>query len=80
MEKKVIVDIFGEKFSLKTDQDPEYLKKLAAVVDKEMRAASRQVNNLSGARVGALAALKLADEYFQLKKDFDELTELVKKR
>ncbi len=45
-----------------------------------MRAASRQVNNLSGARVGALAALKLADEYFQLKKDFDELAELVKKR
>jgi len=80
MEQKVIVDIFGEKFSLKTDQDPEYLKKLAAVVDKEMRAASRQVNNLSGARVGALAALKLADEYFQLKKDFDELTELVRKK
>lgn len=80
MEQKVIVDIFGEKFSLKTDQDPEYLKKLAAVVDKEMRTASRQVNNLSGARVGALAALKLADEYFQLKKDFDELAELVKKR
>ncbi len=80
MEQKVVVEIFGERFSLKTDQDPEYLKKLAAIVDKEMRTASRQVNNLSGVRVGVLAALKLADEYFQIKKDFDELTELVRKK
>ena len=25
MVQKVVVEIFGEKFSLKTDQDPEYL-------------------------------------------------------
>ena len=31
MEQKVVVEIFGEKFSLKTDQDPEYLQKLASV-------------------------------------------------
>lgn len=80
MEQKVVVEIFGETFSLKTDQEPEYLKKLAAVVDKEMRAVSRHASNLSGARVGALAALKLADEYFQAKRDFEELAELVRKR
>ncbi|MBQ8698093.1 MAG: cell division protein ZapA [Schwartzia sp.] len=80
MDQKVVVEIFGEKFSLKTDQDPEYLKKLAEVVDKEMRAVSRQANNLPPIRIGVLAALKFADEYFQLKKDFDEMAELVRKR
>jgi len=80
MEQKVVVEIFGEKFSLKTDQDPEYLQKLASVVDKEMRAVSRQVNNLPPVRVGVLAALKLADEYYQLKRDFDEMAELARKR
>jgi len=79
MDQKVVVEIFGESYPMKTDQDPEYLKKLAAVVDREMREAAKR-GNFSGARVGALAALKLADEYFQLKKDFDELAELVKKR
>ena len=80
MDQKVVVEIFGEKFSLKTDQDPEYLQKLASVVDKEMRAVSRQANNLPPIRIGVLAALKLADEYFQIKKDFDEMAELVRKR
>ena len=80
MDQKVVVEIFGEKFSLKTDQDPEYLQSLAAVGDKEMRAVSRQVNNLAPVRVGVLAALKLADEYFQLKKDFDEMADLVRKK
>ena len=79
MDQKVIVEIFGESYPLKTDQDPEYLKKLASVVDREMRAVAQR-GNFSGARVGALAALKLADEYFQIKKDFDELTELVRKK
>ncbi len=80
MDQKVVVEIFGEKFSLKTDQDPEYLQKLASVVDKEMRTVSRQGNNLAPVRIGVLAALKLADEYFQLKKDFDEMAELARKR
>ncbi len=80
MDQKVVVEIFGEKFSLKTDQNPEYLQKLASVVDKEMRTVSRQVNNLAPVRIGVLAALKLADEYFQLKKDFDEMAELARKR
>ena len=64
MDQKVVVEIFGETFSLKTDQDPEYLQMLASVVDKEMRAVSRQVNNLPPIRIGVLAALKLADENY----------------
>ena len=79
MDQKIIVEIFGESYPLKTDRDPEYLKKLASFVDKEMRSIAQR-GNFSSARVGALTALKLADEYFQLKKDFDELAELVKKR
>ncbi len=79
MEQKIVVEIFGESYPLKTDQDPEYLKKLASFVDQEMRAVAKR-GNFSGARVGALTALKLADEYFQIKKDFEELAELVRKR
>ena len=77
MEQKIVVEIFGESYPLKTDQDPEYLRKLAALVDSEMRAAAQQTTTFSGARVGAMAALKIADEYFQLKKDYDELVAMV---
>ena len=77
MEQKIVVEIFGESYPLKTDQDPAYLKKLAAFVDSEMRAAAQQTTNFSGTRVGTLAALKIADEYFRLKQDYDELVAMV---
>lgn len=80
MEQKIVVEIFGESYPLKTDQDPAYLKRLAALVDREMREAARRTNSLSGARAGALAALKLADSYFRMKKDYDELAELLRRR
>ncbi len=77
MEQKIVVEIFGESYPLKTDQDPAYLRKLAALVDSEMRAAAQQTPDFSGARVGALAALKIADAYFQIKRDYDELVAMV---
>ena len=80
MEQKIVIEIFGESYPLKTDQDPAYLRKLAALVDSEMRAVAQQTTNVSGARVGALAALKIADEYFQLRKDYDELVAMVECR
>ena len=79
MDQKIVVEIFGESYPLKTDRDPEYLKKLASFVDREMRATAQR-GNFAGVRVGALTALKLADEYFQIKKDFEELAELVRKK
>ena len=79
MDQKIVVEIFGESYPLKTDRDPEYLKKLASFVDREMRATAQR-GNFSGVRVGTLTALKLADEYFQIKKDFEELAELVRKK
>ncbi len=77
MEQKIVVEIFGETYPLKTDQDPAYLKKLAALVDSEMRMVAQQSTNFSGTRVGALAALKIADELFQLRKDYDELVAMI---
>ena len=77
MEQKIVVEIFGESYPLKTDQDPLYLRKLAALVDSEMRAAAQQTTDFSGVRVGVLAALKIADEYFQLRKDYEELVAMV---
>ena len=79
MDQKIVVEIFGESYPLKTDRDPEYLKKLASIVDRDMRAVAQR-GNFSGARVGTLAALKFADEYFQIKRDFEELAELVRKK
>lgn len=74
--KKVVVEIFGETYKLKTDGDPQYLMELAKLVDEKMREISQKAKIFSGGKIGVLAALELADEYSQLKKDYDELMAL----
>lgn len=77
MEKRVDVEIFGETYHLKTDNDEAYTKKLAALVDGEMRKIAQRSYTLSNVRVGVLAALTIADSYYKMKKDYDELVELI---
>lgn len=76
VSKKVVVEIFGETYKLKTDGDPQYLMDLAKLVDGKMREISQKAKIFSGGKIGVLAALELADEYSQLKKDYDELMAL----
>ena len=84
MEKKeaikVPVEIFGTTYPLRTDGDPEYLKKLAKMVDTHMKSVAQRTRSFSGPRIGVLAALELADEYCKLKKDYDELLALLEEK
>jgi len=73
--QKVVVEIFGEPYRLKTD-DPQYLVDLAKYVDEKMKAISQKTITFTGSRIGVLAALEIADEYHQLKKDYEELMAL----
>ncbi len=75
--KKVNVEIFGDTYPFRTDGDPGELKKLAAFVDKYMQRAAKRTRSLDTRKIAVLSALELADEYFRLKKDYDELVELL---
>ena len=77
MENKVIVDIFGESYPLRSDNNADYIRMLADMVDKNMREVATKTRSFSGNKIGVLAALQLADEYCKLKKDYDELVELL---
>lgn len=76
MENKVLVEIFGEQYPLKSDADAAYVQQLAAMVDANMRDVARKTRSFSGNKISVLAALQIADAYFRLKKDYDELVEL----
>ena len=80
MDKKIEVEIFGEIYPLKSDGDSSYVRQIAAEVDRSMREIAQKTHSFSNGRIGVLAALDIADRYFQLKKDYDELLELVEPR
>ena len=66
--QKVNVEIFGDTYPFKTDGDPEELKRLAAIVDER---------RLDTRKIAVLAAMQMASEYADLKKDYDELVQLL---
>ena len=75
-QKRVEINIFGEVYRLRTD-DPETLMKCAQMVDSTMKSASQDTRTFAGSRIAVLAALKIAENYMQLKKDYDEILALL---
>ena len=58
----VQVEIFGQTYRLRSEDDPDYVESLAAVVDRQMRDIARETNAVDSLKVAILAALNIADE------------------
>ena len=74
--ERVVVEIYGNSYPLKTD-NPQHMKMLAAAVDKKMKTMARAVRSFDDRKIAVLTALQIAEEYYQLKKDYDELVDLL---
>lgn len=59
------VEIFGAVYHVRGEQDPDYLQKLAGVVDGKMREISHHLPVVDSGKIAILAALNLADELLQ---------------
>ena len=74
--KRVEVEIFGEVYRLRTE-DPDGLARLVRMVDSTMKTIAQSTRSFAGSRIAVLAALKIAEDYSQLKRDYDELLHLL---
>ena len=60
------VEIFGAVYSVRGNEDHEYLQSLADLVDRKMREVAEHVSAADPARLAILVALNLADELFRI--------------
>lgn len=65
------VEIFGQTYAVKASTDPEYLRRLAAYVDEQMREVSRGTGAVDSLKIAVLAALNIADECFTARSSGD---------
>lgn len=77
-KSKVTVEIFGESYALKGDDEIESIKAVAALVDQKMRKISRYNARLATEKIAVLAALHIAEEYLRLEKDYLDLVDTLK--
>jgi cell division protein ZapA len=66
------VVIYNQTYSLRSQHDPEYIHELAEYVDKRMNEIARATMTVDSLRVAILAALQIADELYQARKDMRE--------
>lgn len=64
------VEIYDESYNLR-GSDAEYISRLAEVVDAKMRAVAQHTSTVDSLRVAVLAAINLADDYYQLKRKYE---------
>ena len=77
--KRVVVEMFGQSYQLKTDE-PDRLKRLAAESDRRIKEMSKKVRSFDVQRIAVLFVLQLMDEYDQLRRDYDELVQLLEEK
>ncbi|MBN1164983.1 MAG: cell division protein ZapA [Candidatus Krumholzibacteriota bacterium] len=66
------VEIFGQEYKIKGAGDPEYIHMVAGYVDKKMREIAHSSGIMSQSRIAILAALNIADELYQERKDRED--------
>jgi cell division protein ZapA len=66
-DNSIRVEIYDESYHLR-GTDPAYIQRLADLVDTKMRAIAQHTSTVDSLRVAVLAALNIADEYFQLQR------------
>lgn len=66
-EQTIRVEIYNNTYSIRSDGDNEYIQDLAEYVDSKMREISSGTMTVDSLKVAILAALHIADEYYQLR-------------
>lgn len=76
-KNRVTVEIFGKTYTIRGDAPAEWIHEVAAYVDQKMRVIADKHLYLDTTKIAVLTALNLADEYFRLKEEYEELLQLI---
>ena len=81
MDQHVTIEIFGHPFTFKADQDISKAKEVAAYLEEEVGKVERQLSaesvNINKRAILILAALNIANEYYNLKENQAVLLEMM---
>ena len=65
MKRLIEVEIFGQTFTVNSEDDETYVRQLASYVDQRMRQVGGTAKTAVSLRVAIMAAMSIADEYYK---------------
>lgn len=76
----VRVQIFGQDYFIKSDEEEDYILAVARLVDERMRKVAESTSSAGTVSIAVLAALNLAADYLKAQERSQSLQERVGKR
>lgn len=80
MKNKIEVEIFGQKYPLRSTEPEEHVRRVAKFVDGVMREVAERTGLVSSLQIAVLAALYIADEYIKCESEKEELRKKLKEQ
>lgn len=78
--RSVEVQILGQSYSIKTDEDEAYVKSLAKYIDDKLKEIYNVVPNINQTKATVMAAFGIADELFKLKMKQEDIDKLIEEK
>ncbi len=73
--ESVQVEIFGQTYSIKGQNNPEYIRELASFLNDKMKDVQKGTGTVDPLRVAILTALTISDELYRLRDQLSALEE-----
>ena len=72
MKKTTEIGIMGQKFTIKSDSDEDYVQRIAGYVDQKINEVMQSTKSVASLNVAILAAMNIADEFFKFQRNHEE--------
>jgi len=78
--RSIEVQILGQTYAIKSDEDETYIKSLARYVDEKLKEIYSVAPNISQTKATVMAAFGIADELFKLRMEQEDLDRMIEEK
>lgn len=76
-KNRLTVEIFGQQYRLSGKASVNHIRMVAGFVDDKMNEIANGNHRLDTAKIAVLSAVNIADEYFRLRQEYEELLKIL---
>ena len=78
--RSIEVQILGQNYAIKTDEEEAYIKSLARFVDEKLKEIYSVAPNVNQTKASVMAAFGIADELFKLKMEQENMYKMIEEK
>lgn len=76
----VEVQILGQNYSIRTDENEDYIRSLARYIDEKLKEIYNVAPNINQSRAMVMTAFGIADELFKLRTELQSLDRMIEEK